>query len=431
MNPSEYAIYRHRRDALIEILRDENPEVVEGALIVFAGFEQDDRNLFRQESSFYYLTGVKEPGSVLVSYFDGSDVLYLPVYSGKREQWVTSALKHDETSAGIIQVDEIKHLGLPQRGYSLNSFVGQNTYFNLLNDLSQFLHNPEAQVFTFKDKTTPRYIYQMHAFDYLSSQLPALSKATHDCSYIVHELRKCKDDYEIDCMHKAAQITSLAHNAAAATILPGKTEREVQAMVESIFTVTGASRPAFPSIIASGKNSTILHYTDRNKELKEGDLVVVDIGSEFNYYASDITRTYPVSGKFTSRQKEIYDIVLNTQSYIESIAAPGMYLNNPEKSDKSLHHLAIEYLKKAGGYDKYFVHNIGHFLGLDVHDVGDISLPLEEGHVITIEPGIYIPEESIGIRIEDDYVIIDGGCLPLSGQLSKTTEEIESLMAER
>ncbi len=424
---SKYALYKYRRNLLLDTLREENPETDKGVLLLFAGFEIDDRYLFRQESSFYYLTGITEPGVVLLSYFDGREVLYIPTYSSKRETWVSNALRTDSVTATALGVSEIRHLGLPAAGYSLTPFIDQNIYFNLLSDLSNFIKYKEALIFAFKNKTS-KYISQIQILEYLSHQLPGFSQVTHDCSYLVHELRKAKDDYELDCLNKAAHITTLAHEAAAASIAPGKYEQEVVAMIESIFTVTGATRPAFPSIVASGKNSTILHYTDRDKELKDGDLVVVDIGSEFKYYASDITRTYPVSGKFTPRQKEVYNIVLDTQKYVESLAAPGMYLNNPEKQDKSLHHLAVSYLKKRG-YDKYFMHGIGHFLGLDVHDVGEVNLPLEEGNVITIEPGIYISEENIGIRIEDDYVIVEGGCLPLNEQAPKTVDEIESVMA--
>ncbi|MBM3887011.1 M24 family metallopeptidase, partial [Candidatus Dependentiae bacterium] len=146
------------------------------------------------------------------------------------------------------------------------------------------------------------------------------------------------------------------------------------------------------------------------------------------YYAADLTRTYPVNGKFTKRQREVYQAVLETQLYVESIARPGMYLKNPKKPEESLHHLAVDYLKDLG-YAEFFVHGIGHYLGLDVHDVGDYSEPLEAGDVFTIEPGIYIPRESLGVRIEDDYVMSDEGAVCLSFELPKEADEIEEMMA--
>jgi Xaa-Pro aminopeptidase len=170
-----------------------------------------------------------------------------------------------------------------------------------------------------------------------------------------------------------------------------------------------------------------LHYVENNQQIMEEDLVVVDIGAEYGLYAADLTRTYPANGKFTPRQREIYQLVLDTQQYIESIAKPGMYLKNSQYQDESLHHLAVGFLKKAG-YADYFVHGIGHYLGLDVHDVGDYSTPLMPGDVFTIEPGIYIPDEKLGVRIEDDYVMTDDGAVCLSFDLPRQPDEIERWM---
>ncbi len=190
------------------------------------------------------------------------------------------------------------------------------------------------------------------------------------------------------------------------------------------------ARAAFPSIVATGKNATILHYTLNNAQLKNGDLVIIDIGAEYDYYAADITRTYPVSGFFTKRQREVYDLVLEAQEYIAALAKPGMWLSNKDEQDKSLNHLAKKYLEERG-YGKFFPHGIGHFLGLDVHDVGDAKQPLESGDVITIEPGIYIPEESLGVRIEDDYWIVEDGAMCLSEYIPKQAKEIEQMMKEK
>jgi Xaa-Pro aminopeptidase len=189
------------------------------------------------------------------------------------------------------------------------------------------------------------------------------------------------------------------------------------------------ARPAFPSIVASGKNGTVLHYNENKGALKDGELVVIDIGAELENYCADLTRTYPVSGSFTKRQKELYTLVLETQTYVAEQAKPGIWLKNPDKPDQSLHHLAYKFLEKRG-YAKYFPHGIGHYLGLDVHDVGSYSEPLHEGDVITIEPGIYIPEESIGIRIEDNYWITKNGSVCLSENLPKEVEDIEMFMQQ-
>jgi Xaa-Pro aminopeptidase len=208
----------------------------------------------------------------------------------------------------------------------------------------------------------------------------------------------------------------------------GVLEAEVQASLEYMM-IASHARPSFPSIVASGKNGTVLHYNQNSGTVKNGDLVVVDIGAELDNYCADLTRTYPVSGTFTKRQKELYNIVLDTQEHIASLAKPGMWLKNKDKVDKSLHHLAVKFLAQRG-YDKYFPHGIGHFLGLDVHDVGDYNVPLHEGDVITIEPGIYIAAENIGIRIEDNYWITKDGAICLSERLPKDADDIERLMQQ-
>jgi len=219
-------------------------------------------------------------------------------------------------------------------------------------------------------------------------------------------MRRKKDAHELKLMKKAVEITLGAHKHISKIISPNLHEYEIQAEVESFFIKNGA-KVAFPSIVASGENTTVLHYTSLDKKLD--GMLVVDIGARFNYYCADITRTYSVGGKFSSREKEIYDTVFELKKYVAKIAKPGFFLRNKEEPEKSLHHIAENFLRERGLL-KYFVHGIGHFLGLDVHDVGDTKIPLGSGDVFTIEPGIYIKEERIGVRIEDDFVITESGC---------------------
>jgi Xaa-Pro aminopeptidase len=266
--------------------------------------------------------------------------------------------------------------------------------------------------------------------DKLHEWIPGFGDKIIDVTYLVEEARRIKDEYEIGLIHNATQLTMIAQEAAAKFITPEKYEYEVQALVEYVFQSVAGAVPAFPSIVATGKNTTVLHCTDRTHQLKEGDLVVVDIGAEYGNYAADITRTYPVSGVFTDRQRMIYQVVLETQAYTESIVVPGMFVRNDKQPEKSLHHHAVKFLQKAG-YDKYFYHGVSHFLGLDVHDVGSFDMPLAVGDVFTIEPGIYIPEENIGVRIEDDYVLVDDGVVCLSNDLVKAPADIEALIADR
>jgi Xaa-Pro aminopeptidase len=421
----DYSLFRGRR-ARMHALLSEQSQAKNGVVVMFADFEAE-RRVFRQESSFYYLTGVLEPGAVLFSYQNGRDVLYLPNYGGQRDQWLNVEIAATTDYATHYNVDEIKHVGGVLRGYSISPYFTQADYEQVMQDL-QGVVGSGGHVYTLLDQGGSNYVAQHHVVERLCQWNSSFKPALKDVSPIVHSLRQTKDSIEIETIHQAVRITTMAHEVAAASIKPGVSEREVQAQIEHVYTVMGATN-AFPSIVAGGKNTTVLHYVDRDQVLKEGDLVVIDIGAEYGYYAADLTRTYPVSGTFTDRQKEIYDLVLATQAYVESKTAPGMYLRNAHMPEKSLHHLAVEYLEKAG-YSKYFMHGIGHYLGLDVHDAGDYFRPLKAGDVITIEPGIYIREESLGVRIEDNYVVTDNGCACLSMDLPRTSDEIEKAMTQ-
>jgi Xaa-Pro aminopeptidase len=429
----DYSIFKKRRDTVIDFLNKENPNLSAGAVILFADFESE-RYVFRQESSFYYLTGITEPGAVLLMFLDGSQYLYLPNYGGVRQRWTNTKVYIDKNVEGLekeLCFNQLRYLGEPVSTYSFNEIPSQGKYFNLLRDVDFFLgKNKDCEIFTLLDlEKNSRYFSQIQTYNFLLQHFSVLKNKTRDLAPLIHYMRRIKDESEIDFIYKAVQVTNMAHEAASKVIAPGRLEHEVQAIIESVFTQAGAGRPAFPSIVATGKNSTVLHYTDRNQELKPDDLVVVDIGAEYGYYAADITRTYPVSGKFTQEQLEIYNAVLKTQKYIESIAKPGMFLNNKENPEKSLNHLARNFLNELG-LAEYFTHGIGHFLGLDVHDVDTGMYPLAPGDVFTIEPGIYIPEKSLGIRIEDDYLMTDTEVICLSFQLPRSAQEIEILMKD-
>lgn len=393
-------------------------------MLFFAGFESDGK-AFKQESSFFYYTGITEPGLVLAVDLQGKSTLYMPNCGESRAAWMHSAVELSQKNAAHIGIDQVKVLGTLCAGYQFHPFFPKTEYQALLEDLDANIKSGKA-LYTLAPHTAHGYIEQRLVLQRLEEFLPGLKQNIIDISLLVARQRSTKDMREIEALYTATEITVLAQEAAARVIEHDQLECEVQASLEYIFTAAGASA-AFPSIVGGGKNSTILHYTANSAPLKSGDLVVIDIGAQYNQYCADITRTYPVSGLFTKRQREIYNIVLETQEYIAELAKPGYWLNNKDKPDKSLNHLAKAYLAKRG-YDKYMPHGIGHYLGLDVHDVGDYTRPLQEGDVFTIEPGIYIPAENIGIRIEDDYWMVKDGVVCLTEQLVKKPEDIEALM---
>jgi Xaa-Pro aminopeptidase len=250
-------------------------------------------------------------------------------------------------------------------------------------------------------------------------------------------MRTVKDPGEIDRIRKATEASMAGHLAAMRTVKPGITEREISALLQYEWGKRGCERPAYTPIVGTGFNSTLLHYSDDSATLQAGDVVVIDAAGEYSMYASDITRTLPVSGKFTSRQREIYDVVLGAQQAAIAAFKPGK--SNLRRDDPdSLYKVAYDYINShgkdvhGGSLGKYFIHGLSHYVGLNVHDAGDYDVPISPGMVFTIEPGIYIPEEKLGVRIEDIfYVDKDGKLISLTAGLPHTAEEVERAMEPR
>jgi Xaa-Pro aminopeptidase len=243
----------------------------------------------------------------------------------------------------------------------------------------------------------------------------------------IHSLRAIKSSAELNIMRRANEIAIQAHSMIPDLLCSGIYEYEIEAQLNNVFRSQGANGWSYPAIVASGKNSCILHYIKNNQKMMAGDLVLVDAGAEFNYYASDITRVFPVEGSFTDEQRDIYDLVLRCQEEVICIIKAGIPMNLLQ--EKALHVLGeglkdLKYIKDKDNLDevkKYFMHGIGHSLGIDVHDPGldrktDILI---EGMVITIEPGIYVPEKSVGVRIEDNIVVTRSGYENLTAGLNK------------
>lgn len=422
---SDSSVYKLRVKDLLSMLAQEFPNQ-QGAVVLFGGLEQTCVP-FAQESSFYYFTGINEPGAVAVINLNGKSTLYVPNHGATRAAWVHTPIALTQENAKKLGFDTVTPLGQPLPGYQLYSFSNLKYYETLIADLNALIKS-DGKIFTFIPDNASEYVAQRWMIERLNGEVSNLKSSSIDISEFAALMRRKKDMGEIEKMYKAVEITILAQGAAAQAISEGIRECEVQASLEYMFTGSQA-QVAFPSIVASGKNSTVLHYHTNSDELKNGQLVVVDIGARYQNYCADLTRTYPVSGTFTKRQKEIYNIVLACQEYIAGLAKPGMWLNNKEKPDQSLHHLAQKFFEQKG-YGKYFIHGIGHFLGMNVHDVGDLQQPLQDGDVFTIEPGLYIPDEQIGIRIEDNYWMVKDGVVCLSESLPKRAEDIEAFMQE-
>lgn len=421
----DFTYHITRRKNLTDLIRHKHSEA-KGALVLIAGFEQD-RARFWQECSFYYLTGLEEPGVIAVIDLQGEAVLYIPHCGIKRSDWLSSPVELVQENSALLGFDRIETLGAAVPGFSLPFFFTAQQSEKLLKHLASIVQSG-GQIFTLSPNDMNGYAEQRSVLARLATFAPVIGERIVDISPLVAGMRRVKSSQEVEYMYRAVEITALAHEAAAKAIGDGVGEAEVQASLEYMMLGSGA-RVAYPSIVASGINSTILHYNISERTMWNGELIVIDAGAAVGGYCADITRTYPVSGTFTERQREIYKLVLEVQRYVADLAKPGMWLSNKEYPEQSLNHLAKKYLQDRG-YGEYFPHSIGHFLGLDVHDVGDAKVPLQAGDIITIEPGIYIPQEKLGVRIEDNYLITEKGAICLSEDIPKQLDEVQKLVRE-
>jgi Xaa-Pro aminopeptidase len=414
---SEYA---KRRQALMQKVND-------GVVVLIGALEEDQGEVgrFRQKNDFMYLTGVETPAAYLMLVPAGlipgkpaSETVFIPPRNPIRERWTGVQLGPGPEA---------------EKAFGVQAVAGSDKFKDRLNEL---LNSPafkgessaaKAKLYTIISKgPTAEIERETHFVERIRQSHPHVQIA--DLSPIVGELRKVKSPSEIALLQKAIDITGESQREAARTIRPGAFEYEAQAAIEAAFTRNGSERPGFPSIIGSGIYSTILHYNTNRKKIEAGDLVVVDIGAEYSYYTADITRTFPASARFTPRQREIYQLVLDAQRAAEKAFKLG------ESTLATLHRAAAAAMKasplrdKQGNtLEKYFIHGSSHWLGMDVHDVGGYST-LPVGAVFTIEPGIYIPEEKLGVRIEDDYLVTATGLVKLSRAIPAEADEIERLM---
>lgn len=411
-----------RRKKLAAAVRKAHGGREVGAIVVCASFEEERRR-FRQNSYFFYLFGIAEPAAVGVISLTGEAILYLPDFGGARGQWVDEQITL-VSSPALFGLQAIKPLGDIQKGYSSSPVFSEGAYKHLITDLKvvQGANGVLSQV-------SGDSAGDMAGLNLLSfvRNIVMPDGRFYNAAPLVDSLRRVKNDRELKSIRQAIAITQSAHYAAAKVLRPGLRECELQAVIEGEFIRHGALLPAFPSIVGGGVKSTVLHYIDNNRVLEAGDLVVVDIGAEYEYYAADLTRTYPVGGHYSTRQREIYELVLAAQQHAAQIAKPGMFLRNMAVSEQSLHWNVVEFFKQQG-LEKYFPHGLGHYLGLDVHDVGSFLEPLQEGDVFTIEPGLYLRDEAIGVRIEDDYLMTQAGAECLSVALPKLVSDIEVAM---
>lgn len=418
--------YRERRKKIWSLIEEEYPQK-KGKVVLFSPIEYGAQS-FLQDSSFYYFTGISEPSNVLIFDSVQGSVLYQPDFGELRSKWVSSVDVINQQTITLFGIDDLRPLGTKMADYQLFPYFSMEDYQEIVLLLRDMVAQKQS-IFTLYPIDKYQYASVKYIIDRLQLYIPDLFHHIVDISPLVAQMRRKKDIAEVESMYQAIGITHTAFQAAARVLRDGVYESEVQAAIEYIFTENG-SRPAYPSIVAGSKRATILHYHLNNQLLSDGQTILIDAGAMYQHYCADITRVFPVSGTFTDRQKELYEIVLETQQHVVEHVRPGVWLNNVKEQDASLQHIAMKFLKNRG-HDAYFIHGIGHYLGLDVHDVGSRLTPLQEGDVITVEPGIYIPDESIGIRIEDNYwVVADSQPVCLSEAIPKDIADVEAMVQE-
>lgn len=417
--------YKKRRDTLVKKLSNNSIAVLFSA--DFKTRSHDTQYQYRQNSNFYYLTGFKEDNSFLVFVKSKKKVktlLFVQEKDEKMELWNGKRLG-EQKAKELFLVDEV---------YPSQEF--QTKFKKLVKDKKSLYYD-------FGENFAKTEIFQEHSKQLFSYE---------NIAPIINKMRLIKSSSEIGLIRKAIEITQLAHHKVMSLNKSGKMEYQLQAEIEYIFKSNGAYSDAYTSIVACGNSANTLHYISNDKPLAENELILIDAGCEYEYYASDITRTIPVSGKFSEPQRELYEMILGAQlQIIEMIAPYGKRSELQKKSEE----LLCEGLVKLGilkgdvkklikhkKHKKYYPHGIGHWMGLDVHDEAPYKdekgkeILLQEGMIMTIEPAIYVDKDDenvpqkyrgIGIRIEDDILVTKDGYENLSAKIAKSIREIEGL----
>lgn len=409
--------YVKNRERLMSKIEDNS------IVILFAGSapykSADEAYPFTPNRNFYYLTGIDRENIILMMTKRSGNIeetLFIEESDPVMARWVGERMKSEEAKeiSGISAVDYTKNFYS-----SLGGVFSRFNYDKLYLDLERQDWNiPMTEAQSMAKEVRDKY-------SHLSIK---------NVYYYISELRTIKQKEEIEEIRKAINITKRGIEKMMENAKPNMMEYEIEAYFDYILTSEGVKDKAFKTIAAAGKNATVLHYSQNNSKCGENDLILFDLGAQGNYYNADISRTFPVSGKFTERQKQVYNVVLKANLEVMKAVKPGIpftELNEIAKKVLGEGCKELGIIKDDSELSKYYFHGVSHYLGLDTHDVGDRGKILKSGMVFTNEPGLYIPEEGIGIRIEDDLLVTEDGCENLSKDIIKTVEEIEVFMNGR
>ena len=413
------SIYADRRARLVADLKE--PVL----LFAYTGRENSSpAYVFLQEPNFYYLTGHNEEGAALLLVPAGAaekgwkgpnEILFLPPRNPEEEKW--NGPRMAPTDADV------------QKKTGFSTIEAFSNLKARLADLTQNYH--EIGTLTAHPDDTG-YPHAREWSAWITQAAPGIS--LRDAAPAIGALRQIKSPGEIALLTKAIELSVDAQLAAMRMARPGLYEYQVAARMVEIHAYGGCETEAYSPIVGTGLHSTILHFNELDALIQDGDVVLMDVGGQYSGYTADITRTIPANGHFTPRQREIYEIVLGAQNAVLAAMKPGATLGR--QGPNSLYKIAYDYINTHGAdrdghtLGSYFTHGLGHHIGLEVHDAGDPNRPLEPGMVVTDEPGIYIPAEKIGVRVEDDVLITPTGYKLLTARLPRSADEIEKIMAE-
>ena len=418
--------YRARREALAKKAQG-------GLILVFANTEEaagDAVNGFRQDDEFYYLTGLTDPGAavLIAPAIDPNDQQYAQIPAEMRPE----ARSYSEVL--LLPAHSPQERWTGKRNGPGDPGLAEKTGFDRVISLGEL----DEEVTRLAPRGTQLWVNQSKLSDAPVEWLRRITAVfPRDVKSMIGQLRAIKDSGEAELIRKATNASIAAHQAAIKAIKAGSNEHDIESLMVFQFMKAGCERPAYAPIVGSGFNSTVLHYSADDQAINSGDLVVMDVAGEYSMYASDITRTVPANGHFTPRQREIYDIVLGAQQAAINAFQSGKSTlggNGPDSLVKIVRDYFNSHGKDKEGkpLGQYFIHGLGHGVGLNVHDPLDVSKPLEPGMVFTIEPGIYIPEEKLGVRIEDIFWVDPNGKLVrLTEALPRTADEVEKAMSGR
>jgi len=401
---------------------------VDGPIVLWGLTGQEESSqayIFTQEDNFYYLTGHNEEGAgliILPARMDAPstaagprEILFLPPKNPQKEHW--NGVRMSPTDPGIEA-----HTG----------FATVKPFTEMRATVENLAKN-YANLYTILpyEKELGGYPHERAVLEWLALAAPQIKPK--DVRPQIEAARVIKSLGEINFLRTAVDLSDDAHIAALKMIRPGLWEYQVAAKMTEVHAMGGSEAEGYAPIVGAGPNSTALHYDQLSRKIQDGDIIVLDVAAQYSGYSADITRTVPANGKFTPRQREIYDIVLGAQNAVFAAMKPGMTMC--QKGDNSLYKISYDYINSHGkdlhgkSLGRYYIHGLGHNIGLDVHDPGGSCNPLKPGQIVTVEPGIYIPEENLGVRIEDDVLITETGFKLLSEKLPRNPDEIEKIMA--